>query len=117
MPVVTIQALPLSPEKVDTMLADTSKALAGALETVESNVWVNFSPMAAVREGAAVPGAPQYHPIVTVLANPRGEELVGRGMAAVAESVARSLAVPMERVWIHWIALEPNRVFADGVRK
>jgi hypothetical protein len=118
MPVVTIQALP--PEesaRVDELLSQVVGVLASALETTPSNVWANFSPMAQVREGDSAHGQSGYHPIVTVLANPRPDALIHAGLHAVAKAVASGLEIPLERVWIHWVTLNPGQVFADGAVK
>ncbi len=115
MPVVTIQALPPSdPTQIGTLLAGVSSELTTALSTVPSNVWVNFTPMAAVSEGDGTAENTDYHPIVTVLANPRPEESVQQGLQAVAKAVAAGLKVKLESVWVHWVDLTPGRVFWDG---
>ncbi len=115
MPVVTIQALPISDAaQIQSLLADVSSELTAALSTVPSNVWVNFTPMAAVREGDSTGHKADYHPIVTVLANPRPTESVQLGLQAVAKAVAAGLKVKLESVWVHWVDLLPGRVFGDG---
>jgi phenylpyruvate tautomerase PptA (4-oxalocrotonate tautomerase family) len=114
MPVVTIQALnPKDEAKIDTTLAKVVNDLAAAIGTVPTNIWANFTPMAAVREG----DLKDYHTIITVLANPRPEESIRKGLKAVADAVSTGLGVKMEKVWIRWVDLPPGRVFADGVVK
>lgn len=111
MPVVTIQALlPEDQDQIDRTLNKVVHDLAKAIDTVPSNVWANFSPMTAVQEG----DHDQYHPIITVLANPRPEESIRKGLTAVAGAVAAGLGVKKEKVWIRWVDLPPGRVFSDG---
>lgn len=111
MPVVTIQALPpKDQEQITRTLDKVVHDLAKAIDTVPSNIWANFSPMAAVKEGDLL----DYHPIITVLANPRPEDSIRKGLAAVAGAVACGLGVKKEKVWVRWVDLPPGRAFADG---
>ncbi len=111
MPVVTIQALPPeNKDQIDRLLDKVVHDLAKAIDTVPSNVWANFCPMAAVKEGDLA----DYHPIITVLANPRPEDSIRKGLNAVAGAVAAGLGFKKEKVWIHWIDLPAGRVCADG---
>lgn len=115
MPVVTITALPPDdPDRIDATLAGVVSELATALATVPSNVWAHFVPVAALREGGSAPGQLEYHPIVTVLANPRPDEAVSRGLHAVASAVASGLGIKRENVWVHWVDLPQGRVFGGG---
>lgn len=115
MPVVTVQALPPdNPSQIDLTLTKVVSELTAALDTAPNNVWVNFIPMAALREGNKIPGRKEYHAIVTVLANPRPEEVVSQGLQAAARAVASGLGVKLENVWVYWVDLPRGRVFADG---
>ena len=115
MPVVTIHALPPDePAKIELTLQRVVSDLSSALQSVPGNVWANFTPMAAVREGDAPDGRRDYHLVVTVRANPRPQAQVDRGLEAVAKAVSAGLGVPLERVWVHWMPLEGGRVFANG---
>jgi hypothetical protein len=115
MPIVTIQALPPDePRQISQTLEKVVHELAAAVDTLPENVWANFVPFTALREGDAVYGRKDYHPIVTVLANPRSEELVSKGLNAVAGAVAAGLDIKKENVWIHWIDLPAGRVFYDN---
>ncbi|HVE14186.1 MAG TPA: hypothetical protein VNI01_12375, partial [Elusimicrobiota bacterium] len=96
--------------RVERMLADVVRDVSAAIGTTPANVWANFSPMAAVREGDGA----SYHPVVTILANPRPKGLVDRGLEAAAKAVAAGLGVPLEKVWVNWATLPPGQVFADG---
>ncbi len=114
MPVVTIEALPQDPQRVESMLAGEVAAVVDALSTVPENVWAHFVPMQAVYEQGRLNDSQGYHPIVTVLANPRPDAVVARGLEAVAAAVVRELGCPADKVWVHWVDLPPGRVFSAG---
>ena len=112
MPIVTIQALePADVRKLDALLSAVVSALSAAIGTTPENVWANFTPMAAVQEGDSTD---DYHPVVTILAQPRPDDAVRKGLEAAAKAVAEGLEVPLEKVWVHWANVEPSRIFADG---
>ena len=112
MPIVTIQALePADPRTLDQLLGSVVRDLAAALGTEPGNVWANFSPMAAVQEGDSTE---DYHPVVTILAQARPEDAMRKGLEAVAKAVSAGLELPLEKAWVHWVTVEPTRVFADG---
>ncbi len=115
MPIVTIHALPPEEHKqIGTMLTEVARSLASVLNTPPSNVWVHFEPIVDFCEGEAVPSQSDYHPIVTVLANPRPEEAISRGLESIAIAVANGLGIGRKNIWIHWTDLPHGRVYADG---
>jgi phenylpyruvate tautomerase PptA (4-oxalocrotonate tautomerase family) len=115
MPIVKILALPpKDSNQIDDILTEVARKLAAALDTTPNNVWVHFVPLTHFCEGESVPAESVYHPVITVLANPRPEELIKRGLQAVATAVAAGLELPLENIWIHWVDLPPGRVYADG---
>jgi phenylpyruvate tautomerase PptA (4-oxalocrotonate tautomerase family) len=115
MPIVTIHALlPAERQQIGTMLTEVARSLASALNTPPSNVWVHFEPIVAFCEGEAVPSQSDYHPVVTVLANPRPEEAINRGLESIATAVADGLGLNRKHIWIHWTDLPHGRVYADG---
>jgi hypothetical protein len=115
MPIVTIHALPPKESKqIGTTLIEVAKKLASALNTSSSHVWVHFEPVVDFCEGETIPSQSDYHPVVTVLANPRSEEAISRGLESIATAVASGLGLDRKNIWIHWIDLPHGRVYADG---
>jgi hypothetical protein len=115
MPVVTIQALtPNDPQKVSQTLKAVVQGLAAALNTANENVWAHFTPVSALSEGDNVFGGDEYHPVISVLANPRSQELINNGLNAIASAVSAGLGIKKENIWIHWVDLPPGRVYHDN---
>ena len=115
MPIVMIRTHgPIDVDRMEAVSARVSRELAAAIGSVPENVWAHFSPMWGLREGLHAPEPSTYHPVVTVLANPRPEEEIRRGLRAVGEAVAAGIGVRVEQVWVHWVDLPPGRVLAGG---
>jgi hypothetical protein len=113
MPIVTINAISADVSaRIDTTLERVVTGLAAALGTDTSNVWAQFAPLTAVQEGSH--RGENYHVVVTVLANPRPDDVVAQGLHAVAAAVISGLGISQDRVWIHWVDLPARRVFASG---
>jgi phenylpyruvate tautomerase PptA (4-oxalocrotonate tautomerase family) len=114
-PIVTIHALPPKEHKqIGALLIEVARKLASALNTPPSNVWVHFEPIVEFCEGEVIPSLSDYHPVIRVLANPRPEEAIRRGLESIAEAVASGLGLDRKNIWIHWVDLPPGRVYADG---
>jgi len=65
-----------------------------------------------MQEGEGPPSALAYHPVVTVLADPRPEDQIHRGLQAVAKAVATGTGIRLEQVWVHWVDLPASRTFS-----
>jgi phenylpyruvate tautomerase PptA (4-oxalocrotonate tautomerase family) len=115
MPIVTVHALPPKERKqIGITLTEVARKLASALNTSPSNVWVHFEPILDFCEGETIPSRSNYHPVVTVLANPRPEEAISRGLESIATAIASGLGLDPKNIWIHWVDLPHGRVYADG---
>lgn len=115
MPIVNISALPPDNlSQIRTTLAKVVSELAVALDTVPSNIWVNFIPMTTLQEGETIPDYLEYHPVISVLANPRPNEVIHKGMQVLATTIADGLGLKRDKIWIYWQDLPPGRVLADG---
>jgi phenylpyruvate tautomerase PptA (4-oxalocrotonate tautomerase family) len=53
-------------------------------------------------------------PVVVVRALPRPGEVVREGLAVVARAVAEACGVPLDDVWVQWVEVARDRVFAGG---
>jgi len=87
--------------------------LADSLQGSPANVWAQWAPPSAVSDGWTE--EPGYRVIVTIMADPRPEELVARGLSAVGEAVAEQLGIPTTSVWVHWQDLPPKTKWTGGV--
>jgi len=115
MPIVTINAVaPSNLASIRNSLIKVARVLAAALDTSPDHVWVYFLPISELCEGEKVPSQKEYHPVVNVLANPRPEDAIQRGLEAIASVIASEFSVDKRNVWIHWIDLPVGRVYAEG---
>lgn len=115
MPVITVQTLPLSPERVRMLLDSLPRAVAEAIQSPVGDVWAQHVVANAAVAGTTPLTPDSDIPIVTIRARSwRTEEQVRAGLAAAAAAVADALGLAVADVWVHWLELPPGRVFSGG---
>lgn len=114
MPVITLHTPDLYvPEQVQHLSETLAGRLALTLRVPPHLPWVHFVHLTHVQEGLhGTVDTP--HLVVTVLANPRPDEVVHQAMTDIAGTLAEQLHLDPDRSWIHWTDLPPRRTFADG---
>lgn len=69
-------------------------------------------------EFASFGGEPQtaenHVAVITILGRPRPQEQVRAALEAAARAVSKTLALPLEDVWVRWDELDDGTVFAGG---
>lgn len=116
MPVITIHAPPPSdPTAVERCLAASTAALSAALQQDPRGTWAQWVDVRAMQVGTESRECRGHCPQVVIRARAgRHGGVLQAGLKATAEAVATALDVPLEDVWVHWVEMQPGRVFAGG---
>ncbi len=116
MPVVTVHTLPpADPAALDRLRARVPTRLSAALGQAPRTVWLHVVTSEVMAVGPEARPFDGHCPQVVVRARAgRAGAAIQAGLRATAEAVAEALAVPLEDVWVHWVEIQPGRVFAGG---
>jgi hypothetical protein len=116
MPVITIHALPPpDPKAVGRCLASATAALSAALQQDRRGTWAQWVDVRAMQVGAEPRTWRGHCPQVVIRARAgRHGAVLQAGLKATAEAIATALDLPLDDVWVHWVEIQPGRVFAGG---
>jgi phenylpyruvate tautomerase PptA (4-oxalocrotonate tautomerase family) len=115
MPIVILKTIvKLDDKSVQKMLSSGQDAGARALGSENSNIWVRYE---YVPENSYLQDADRIYdsPIVLIMAN-RGRSQTAKTafVQAVAQEVALGLAVPADKVWVHYQEMDPKDIWHNG---
>jgi phenylpyruvate tautomerase PptA (4-oxalocrotonate tautomerase family) len=98
--------------------ADASRALsesvATALRCPVRDVWTYWQRVEFASMGAEPQTTENRVAVITILGRGRPQEQVRAALEGAAQAVSKTLALPLEDVWVHWDELPEGRVFAGG---